>query len=488
MAKVHLIDRIDEQQALRALLKRRGPSMAVLYGRRRVGKTFLLQHTWPANSIFYFAAVDGTSELNRRALLDAVARWTGVTLNERDYSTWRRVFELLMELGVPRPTVVILDEYQYLRGDESENVDSSLAAVWETYANRRPKGRPLVLVLCGSIVRVMERLDAADNPLHGRLEWKGRLKPFDYRDAAAMARFRSLRDQALAYAIYGGTPRYLASIDARRTLAANVAAAVLAPAGAVRGQVETVIAQEHGLRDIPQYSAILNAVGSGATDRNEIAVQTGLANNFSLRERLDTLIDLDFIDGWRNFEAKSTAPFRYRISDPALRFYYGIVTRYRNELERDQPLQVWRTCITRELNAYMGLVFERIAEQAYTRLRQRANLPLVREWGRWEGVDRDRRATEIDLLARRTDGKMLSGSVKWNAKPVGISLHTQHLDMLKRLSESGYGWAHAALAPGAVLLYVAAGGFEPTFVRQAEASGLRVIAWRLEDLYAAPLV
>jgi AAA+ ATPase superfamily predicted ATPase len=485
MAKAHLIDRVEEQRALHALLKRPGPSMAVLYGRRRVGKTYLLQHTWPAGSIFYFAAVDGTSELNRRALLDAVARWTGVTLNERDFATWRRVFELLMEMGDKRPIVVILDEYQYLRGSDDENVDSSLAAVWETYVNRRPKGRPFVLVLCGSIVRVMERLDAADNPLHGRLEWKARLRPFDYLDAAAMTRFRSLRDRALAYAIYGGTPRYLASIDARRTLAANVAATVLAPAGAVRGQVETVIAQEHGLRDIPQYSAILNAVGGGATDRNEIAIQTGLANNFSLRERLDTLIDLNFIDAWRNFEARTTAPIRYRISDPALRFYYSVVTRYRNELERDQPSLVWRTFIARELNAYMGLVFERIAEQAYARLRQGAGLPLIREWGRWEGVDRDRRQFEIDLLARRTDGKMLSGSVKWNAKPVGIALHTAHLQMLTKLSQSGYRWAHEALAPEAILLYVAAGGFEPTFVRQAAASGMRVVAWQLEDLYAA---
>ena len=75
MAKAHLIDRIEEQRALRALLQRRGPSMAVLYGRRRVGKTFLLQHTWPANASFYFAAVDGTSELNRRNMVGGMRRF-----------------------------------------------------------------------------------------------------------------------------------------------------------------------------------------------------------------------------------------------------------------------------------------------------------------------------------------------------------------------------------------------------------------------------
>jgi hypothetical protein len=99
---------------------------------------------------------------------------------------------LILELGNGEPTVVILDEYQYLHGDPNENVDSALAAVWESHVNRRPKGRPFVLVLCGSIVRVMARLDAQDNPLHGRLAWKGHLDPFDYFDAAAMAHFRTL--------------------------------------------------------------------------------------------------------------------------------------------------------------------------------------------------------------------------------------------------------------------------------------------------------
>jgi hypothetical protein len=479
-----LVDRIGEQRALRALLKRAGPSMAVLYGRRRVGKTYLLKHTWSAGRVFYFTAVDGTSELNRRALLEAVGRFSGHAINERDYATWRRVFELLLELGKPGPTVVILDEYQNLHGDPNEKVDSALAAVWENYVNRRPKEPPFVLVLCGSIVRVMERLDAPDNPLHGRLDWKGHLDPFDYFDAAAMARFRSPRDRALAYGIYGGTPRYLASINTRRSLTSNVVEAVLSPAGAVRGQVETIVTQEHGLRDIAEYSAVLNAIGAGATDRNEIAQQTGLANDFALRAKLDMLIELGFVTAWRNFNAKTNTPLRYRVTDPALRFYYGIVTRYRNELERAEPLHVWKTYIARELDAYMGLVFESIAEQAYMRLRGAARLPTIREWGRWEGLDRDRQQIEIDIVARRTDGKILTGAVKWNHKPVGISVHARHVEMLQRLSESGHRWAREALEPHAILLYVAAGGFESGAIKQMPRTGPAVVAWSLEDLYA----
>jgi len=480
-----LVDREREQEALRELLERPGPTMAVLYGRRRVGKTFLLQHAFSPRRPFHFTAADATPELNRRALLESIARWSGTDIRLQDYPTWRRVFELILQLGDAEPTVVVLDEYQYLHGGQDENIDSALAAVWEGEVNRRPKGRSFLLVLCGSIIRVMERLDSAENPLYGRLDWKGRLDPFDYFDTARMAAFSQLRDRVSAYAIYGGTPRYLATINPNRTLADNVVRSVLSPNGNVRIQVETAIAQEHGLRDLGEYNAMLGAIGRGATQRNEIALQTGLAQTAAFRTRLEKLVDLGLIEASRNFGAAVAEPYRYHVSDPALRFYYGVVARYRSELELDDPMEIWRHHIVKELDAYTGHVFERVAQQAYLRMRSRLRLPIVREWGRWEGLDRDRRQTEIDIVARRTDGAMLTGAVKWSTKPVGNALHDKHVDMLTRLSESGYSWAREALAPGAMFLYVAAGGFAPEFPAHAETAGVRVIHWSLKDLFVS---
>lgn len=477
------VNREREQKALRDLFERPGPSMAVLYGRRRVGKTFLLQNVFPQNRTFYFTAADATAALNRRALLEAASRWTGKQFREQEFPTWRHVFEMILDLGGEEPAAVVLDEYQFFHGGRNENVDSALAGVWESRVNRRPKGAPFVLVLCGSIVRVMERLDSAENPLYGRLDWKARLDPFDYLDTAQMAAFASPRDRMQAYGIYGGTPRYLSTIDVTKSLADNVARTVLSPNGNVRVQVETVIAQEHGLRDLGEYNAILSAIGAGAAVRNEIAQQTGLPQTFAFRSRLDRLVDLGFIESTRNFGAPATEAHRYHISDPALRFYYSVVGRYRSELETDDPHEVWRKHIVPELDAYMGLIFERVARQAYMRLRSRLDLPIVREWGRWEGLDRDRQQVEIDIVARRTDGDMLTGSVNWSSRPFGTSLHDRHLQMLQRLGQSGHAWARRALEPDALLLYVAAAGFVTGFVEHAEGSGARVLALSLEDIY-----
>ena len=202
----------------------------------------------------------------------------------------------------------------------------------------------------------MERLDGAENPLYGRLDWKGRLDPFDYFDAARMAPFRQPRDRVLAYGIYG------------RTLTQNVVRSVLSPNGNVRNQVETAIAQEHGLPELSEYNAILSAIGLGATQRNEIAMQTGLAQTFAFRTRLEKLAELGLIEPTRNFGASASEPYRYRVSDPALRFYYSIVARYRSELELDDPMEIWRKHIVVELDAYMGLIFEPHAEGAGVRV------------------------------------------------------------------------------------------------------------------------
>lgn len=91
------------------------------------------------------------------------------------------------------------------------------------------------------------------------------------------------------------------------------------------------------------------------------------------------------------------------------------------------------------------------------------DLPTLVEWSRWEGTDRAGRSMEIDLLAELTDGRMFSGAVKWNRRPVTIDIYWQHLDMLRRGAHAGRKWAHQALEPDALIVYVAAGGFSDDF-------------------------
>ncbi len=207
-------------------------------------------------------------------------------------------------------------------------------------------------------------------------------------------------------------PRYLASVETGRPFAENVIRLMLSPRGDVRGQIETAILQEQGLRDIPKYIGILHAIGSGRTELSEIADLAGLAKHTTVREKVDRLVELGYVARQRNFDAGRTAPWRYRLADPAFRFYHEFVTRLETTLETSDPADVWEAHVAPELDEYMGHLFERIVEQAYCRLRKPRGLDLIREWGRWEGTDRAGQSVEMDIVSRLTSGGMLTGAIK----------------------------------------------------------------------------
>lgn len=385
-------------------------------------------------------------------------------------------------MGHPDPLVVVLDEFQYL-GDDAGGaleVASELNAVWEGHRSERP----FLLVLSGSAVGTMEALAAGGGPLYGRFDWQHRLQPFGYWHAAEMAPFEALRDRALTYGIFGGTPRYLAALDEEMTLAENVMRLLLDPSGEVRLLIETALDQEEGLRDVSKYRAILQAVASGCTERNDIAGRTGLGNDRALRDKLERLAALGYIETRRNIDAKPNAAVRYGIADTAFRFHQRFVEPNRSLLELYPAEEVWTASVAPHLDLYMGHEFERIVAQAYPRRSAVLGLPMVAEWGRWEGADRHRQSLEIDIVARLAEGSLLTGAVKWNRTLIEATVHWNHLDMLARAADAGRKWAHQALKSEAPLLYVAAGGFTEDFKAAVEASDHPATCWTLDDLYA----
>jgi uncharacterized protein len=479
-----VVNRDQELDRLNRLLHKGRPQLVLMYGRRRVGKTHLLARAWRDSRSFYFTASETTPEQNRKALLAAFAEWSGEPIHLEDYPTWRSIFRLLLDHASPEPLAVTIDEFQYL-GETTEDLDavaSELNAAWEM---RRP-ARPLVLVLAGSAVRTLERLNDGGSPLYGRFAWQCQLRPFNYWYAGEMAGFESPRDRAYAYGLFGGTPRYLAAIDPARTVVENAADLLLRPDGEVRELVQTALLQEQGLRDIPKYVATLRAIGRGRTELNEIAQGTGMTADNALREKLNRLISLDYVTAGRNLGARAKEAYRYRVADPAFRFYYHFVAPLESALATQDPHAVWASHVEANLDSYMGSVFENLVEEAYYRLQPTLKLPVAREWGRWEGLDRNRGPLEIDIASVLMDGRILTGAIKWNRKEIDIDIHTEHLSMIDRLAQSGVAWAHEARNSASPLLYVAAGGFSDRFRQAALASRDEVYLWTLRDLYAAP--
>lgn len=121
---------------------------------------------------------------------------------------------------------------------------------------------------------------------------------------------------------------------------------------------------------------------------------------------MERLIGLDYIRAERNLGAKRTSPYRYRVSDPAMRFFYDIVAPYESALATRNPKSVWTKHIAPTFPTYMGHIFEMIVEEAYWRLQDFLKLPLVAEWGRWQGVDCGRAPLEVDIASKLIDRRV----------------------------------------------------------------------------------
>jgi AAA+ ATPase superfamily predicted ATPase len=502
-----LVDREREVAELRRLAASGQKQLAILYGRRQIGKTHLLSHAWSSAGrvagstgagsgdvrVFYFLAAALTPDLNRQDLVRELAAWSGQALDPADYPTWRTVFRELFGLAEDGPLVVVLDEFQYLLGAARPNgesgaagtgraggdeVTSQLVAVWD----RAPRTLPLTLVLSGSEVSAMGHLHAGGEPLYGRVTWAAQLQAFDYWDAGRMAPWLGLRDRAILYGVFGGTPRYLAALDEGESLAAGASRTFVSPHGEVHLQLLTLIEQEKGIRQPAEYRAVLTAVASGDTQLGQIMNTTGLEQHV-VRRALGVLADLGVVRAERNFGAGPKAPYRNLIADHAVGFWHRFLVPHRSHLATNaagEPRRFWNVRVTPYLDTYMGRPFETIVRQAFDRQHWRLGLPPAREWGRWEGHDRTRGSVEVDIAARLEDGRLLAGDIKWSSSPHGPGLHGELLGKLARLAASGYGWAQDV--DDSVLLYVSAAGFTPRMQALA-AADTRVRLLSLAGLY-----
>lgn len=481
---MEIIDRESESAELQALADSGSRKLALLYGRRRVGKTYLLTHLWPAERRFYFTASATTPEINRRVLIQEAARWSGEDLRPEDNPTWRNVFRTLLEMQPDRPIVVVLDEFQYLATDDAglREVTSELNAVWEGRVSRTAG---LLLVLSGSAIRTLEALTDGGSPLYGRLDWHRQLCPFDYYDAARMVDGYPPLDRVRTYAAFGGVPRYLRPVDPRKRLDQNVVDLLLAPHGEVRLQLETVLSQEEGLREYNRYQGVLNAIGIKRRTLGEIAADAGQALDTNFRRIVERLVSMAYVETEPNFGEAGNQALRYRIADPALRMYYGLVLPNESAIATAGAATVWKERLSKQLfPAYVGMhVFEDVVRQAYLRHREARGLPAVETWGRWAGQDRDRNDVEIDIVARLLDGRMMTGSVKMRSQPADATVLLDHLRALGRLADSGRGWAREALDPRAPLLFMSTGGFKDSFREAAADLGHPLILWTADDLF-----
>jgi AAA+ ATPase superfamily predicted ATPase len=405
-----------------------GGQMLLLYGRRRLGKTFLLQRYFTAGSTgnepvkphCYFLAEQSTASTQRLTLarqLIAALPAEGVTPEEIGVS-WNALLRYASQQAQARKKgsgrfALILDEFPYLVAQTPE-LPSILQAWWD----REGVHAALYVVLCGSQLSAMAALGEESAPLFGRFN-AGifHLDPLQYEDVACFYANKphyGVVEKLLMYGVFGGTPRYHALVDPSRPPAEEIVTLLMQPRAILENEVRFLLGSEQ-IRDPAPYNAILAAIASGETKFNRIQQLIGVERG-ALSKSLRTLLDLGWIRRELPFGERSDRRALYRVADPFLAFWYRFVAPLSSELQFSDPSAVYASRVAPFLADYMGWsIFEEICGQWLQRhAKERLDL-TIRQMARY--WSRDGR-TEIDLMAELDDGTFLFGECKWRTERV----------------------------------------------------------------------
>jgi len=481
-----MFDRDEEWAALSRFVAddRPGATLGVVSGRRRQGKTFLLDALCKADNGFFFEATEAADAESLRRIGAQLGAFSEAAVPLRP-ADWREVLDALLALGRDRPVVVAIDEFPYLARGNPE-LPSVVQAAFGPRREERLRSQTRLL-LCGSAMSFMGRLLSGTAPLRGRAGLEIIVPTLDYQLAAQFWEIDDPQLAVLLYSIVGGTPAYRDGMAGGRgpqsvaDLDPWVAENVLSRFSPLFREARYLLAEEPDIRDNAVYHSVLSAVAEGNGTRGGIASYlerkaTDISHHLSVLEDAGLLTrDVDVFRPGRSV---------YRISEPLIAFYHAIMRPEWSRLERrGQAAEVWRDSAHRFAAAVVGPRFEQICRdwmQAYAPAEVNG-IPVSQVGSGLVNDPEHKKSHEVDVVAfgNAPDGRrvlLAIGEAKW-AEAIG----TGHLARLQRIRELLIRAGQPGAETAELLLF---GSTDPSPRLQTAITngGARLIS--LNDLYA----
>jgi uncharacterized protein len=473
MGMIAMTGFIGRQQDL-AVLKRefeaQRASLIILYGRRRIGKSTLIQQASLDRPTVFFQATLVEDSLNLAAFKGEVSRVLGGDPILDGISDWLGVLHYVAKRAEQSKGLILaFDEFPYLVGGNPA-LPSILQKFWDSKA---AEAGALKLVLCGSLISQMEELLAERNPLYGRKTLAREILPMSLREAAEFIPQWEPVDQISLFSVLGGVPYYLSMCDPSQRLADNVHRLFLVPSAPLQEEPEFLLRSE--VNEPRRYASVAAAIADGATKASEIVARVpGLKEVTQLSPYLVRLQQMRVITRERSLDADEHARnHKYSLQDPLFRFWYRFVRPNLGALARGFGDDVWTRNIQPQLNNYMGPAFETVArDHLRDHAQERFGVPAS-EIGRIWGND-----FEIDIAGRLLDRSTVYGECKWENATIGESIR-KHLE--EGIAKSRY----AEDARARHLVFFARKGFSDELRKAAEIDrGIQLIG--LEELVQTP--
>lgn len=413
------IGRNDELEFLEERLRSSKFEMIPIYGRRRVGKTRLLEEFIKDKKTIFFTADQFSDVSNLEGLSWTITRTIHQSNVETSFSSFQDAFEAVAECARENkePLVFIIDEYPYL----SENTQGIASVLQRTIDKEYLHLPNLMLILTGSQTSFMEQqVMGYRSPLYGRRTGQIKLRPLDFGDARKFLPQMDITDFLTIYGITGGIPLYLSIMNDDLTLEDNIKKNLLTQNTLLYEEPYNLLLQE--LRNPNRYNEILSSIANGKNKLNEIADRLDIESG-TLSKYIDVLMELDIIEKREPLIKTSKRKTIYYIKDGLFHFWYRYVPKYRTFIERKQLENLWPK-IEEDLIQFTSLIFEDFCRDWVLRL----NDPLVREAGGWWGnnpliKNSKANAEEIDVIGLGLeDDELVIGECKWRNEDTGLKV------------------------------------------------------------------
>lgn len=420
------IDREAETATLENEYARNGSSLVILYGRRRVGKTSLINKFIEGKNALFFLASEESEAQNRESFKQRAADFINSgLLRHAAVSNWDVIFKAIIDTEFDKKPIIVMDEFQYI-GKSNPAFPSIFQRIWEEIL----KNKSVMVILCGSLISMMESQTLNyDSPLYGRRTAQIRLKQIPFRYYGQFFPDRSEKELIEMYSVTGGVPKYIELFSECDDIYSAIRQNVLNTSGYLYDEPHFLLQQE--VSEIGSYFSLIKAIAAGNSKLSTIATVLETKTT-SLTKYLKTLIDLDILE--REVPVTEDNPEKskrglYRIRDNYIKFWFAFVYPNMSFLESGNTEIVMSKIRKGFVSNQIAFVYEDICREKMWRLSAEGVWDFhFSKIGRyWDSK------VEIDIAALDPDRKnLILGECKYWTEPVGVNI----LKDLERKAES----------------------------------------------------
>ena len=416
------VGRHQELEQLNQAYQENDFQFTVIYGRRRIGKTSLINEFLKDKKSIYYVALEENAEDNLKRFSDAISIFKNTDQGGKEkFANFEECFKEITHLAQKQRVILVIDEFPYLA-----KAYPTISSMLQSYIDHEFKETNLFLILCGSSMSFMERqVLGYQSPLYGRRTLALKLEPFKLSEAHEMLPKLSKEDAFIINTVCGGVPQYLSYMSDSMSVADNIKKNFLSKSGRLFDEPNNLLQQE--IRDPTNYNSIINAIASGASKHSKIAQSAHLQTG-PLTTYLNNLIDLGIVEKKLPVTEQKKSKSKnivYRICDGMFRFWYTFVGKQTDLIERGLTDLAW-VKVQKGLSDFMGPEFEKYSQDFMWSQDMNEKIvpnPFI-HLGNWWGTDkRTHQQVELDIVGFSDDERDgYFGECKWKNEPISRSV------------------------------------------------------------------